>query len=85
MGGSAGLPPGETLYELIEPYTGEPMAILDLAWPDGLQVGLSQPVALLIDEEKATEEAVNTVGYRFFNDPKKLYEYIEREILSQVE
>ena len=80
-----GLPPGETLYELIEPYTQELMAILDLAWPDGLQVGLSQPVALLIDEEKATEEAVNAVGYRFFNDPQKLYEYIEREILAQVE
>ena len=50
-----GLPAGEILYELIEESTGEPLAILDIAWPKGLQEGLSQPVALLIDEEKETE------------------------------
>ena len=78
-----GLPAGEILYELVEPYTGEAMAVLDLAWPDGLQTGLSQPVALLIDEDKETEQAVNAVGYRFFNDRSKFYQYVEREVLSQ--
>ena len=39
-----GLPEGEFLYELTDQETGQPIAILDLAWPDGLQSGLSQPL-----------------------------------------
>ena len=34
---------GELLYELTDEDTGKPLAILDLAWPNGLQEGLSQP------------------------------------------
>ena len=45
-----GLPEGELMYELTDPSTGDPLAVLDLAWPNGLQEGLSQPVALLLDE-----------------------------------
>ena len=54
-----GLPPGEILYELADPNTGEPLAILDLVWPNGLQECYSQPVALLIDETSDTLEAAN--------------------------
>jgi hypothetical protein len=79
---SQGLPSGEILYELVEEATGEPLAILDIAWPNGLQEGLSQPVALLIDEEKETEEAVNSMGYRYFRDPKDFKSYVIREILA---
>jgi len=79
---SQGLPSGEILYELIEEATGEPLAILDIAWPNGLQEGLSQPVALLIDEEKETEEAVNSMGYRYFRDPKDFKSYVLSEILA---
>ncbi|MBW1957622.1 MAG: DUF262 domain-containing protein, partial [Deltaproteobacteria bacterium] len=79
---SQGLPSGEILYELIEEATGEPLAILDIAWPNGLQEGLSQPVALLIDEEKETEEAVNSMGYRYFRDPKDFKSYVLSEILT---
>ncbi len=38
------LPAGELRYELVNPETKEPIAVLDLAWPEGLQPGLSQPV-----------------------------------------
>ena len=47
-----GLPEGEMNYELCDEITGEVIAILDLAWPDGLQEGYSQSVALLIDEDR---------------------------------
>lgn len=77
-----GLPPGEVMYELADLQTGEPRAILDLAWPNGLQVGLSQPVALLIDESKETEEAVNKAGYRHFTDIESFKEYVNKEILA---
>ncbi|MBE0448304.1 MAG: DUF262 domain-containing protein [Actinobacteria bacterium] len=77
-----GLPEGEFMYELTDPFTGEPLAILDLAWPNGLQEGYSQPVALLIDEDKEIEEAANRAGYRYFTDIDSFRLYIEREILA---
>ncbi|MCK4376302.1 MAG: hypothetical protein KAX19_13275, partial [Candidatus Brocadiae bacterium] len=76
-----GLPEGECPYELADPESGEPIAILDLAWPDGLQEGLSQPVALLIDEGRETEEAANRAGYRYFSDAGTFRSYVEAEIL----
>lgn len=76
-----GLPEGEVMYELAD-ESGEPVAILDLAWPNGLQEGLSQPVALLIDEPTEVEEAVNRAGFLFFTDLKSLRGYVKRDILA---
>ncbi len=76
-----GLPEGEMAYELAD-SEGEPIAVLDLAWPDGIQEGLSQPVALLIDEGADTEEAANRAGYRFFTDIDDFRAYVRREILA---
>ena len=76
-----GLPEGEFLFELADLDTGEPYGVLDLAWPDGLQAGLSVPVALLIDEPEETEAAANRAGYRFFTDFESFRSYVEREIL----
>ena len=76
-----GLPEGELMFELADPDTGEPLAVIDLAWPNGLQEGYSQPVALLIDEGHETEEAVNRAGYRFFTDVDTFKKYIKQEIL----
>ncbi len=79
---SHGLPEGETMYELADIETGEPLAVLDLAWPDGLQAGFSQPVALLIDEGFETIDAVNRAGYRYFTDPEEFRDYVLQEILA---
>jgi len=75
------LPEGELGYELVD-ENGQTIAILDLAWPDGLQEGLSQPVALLIDEGRDTEEAVNSQGFRFFTDVDKFREYVTLEVIG---
>ncbi len=77
-----GLPEGEVMYELADAQSGEPVAILDLAWPNGLQEGLSQPVALLIDEPIEVEEAVNRAGFQFFTTLDSFREYVNREILA---
>jgi hypothetical protein len=76
-----GLPSGEFLYELVDQETNEPLAVLDLAWPDGLQEGFSQPVALLIDDEKETRELVNRAGFLYFTNVETLRLYVKREIL----
>jgi hypothetical protein len=76
-----GLPSGEMLYELSDSTSGEPLAILDIAWPNGLQEGYSQPVALLIDEERETEEVVSSTGFRIFRDTANFKDYVLRDIV----
>lgn len=77
-----GLPEGELMYELIEPNTREVVALLDLAWPRGLQEGLSSPVALLLDESSEIEEIVNKAGYLFFTNVDDFHRYVKQEILA---
>lgn len=77
-----GLPEGELMYELADSDTSEPLALIDLAWPNGLQEGYSQPVALLLDESPETEETVNRAGYQFFTSVDAFREYVLREILA---
>ena len=78
---SQGLAEGESLFELADPDTGEAYGVFDLAWPDGLQEGLSVPVALLLNEPEETEAAANRAGYRYFTDVDSFKCYVEREVL----
>ena len=79
--GDQGLPEGEFLHELVDESSGELKVVLDLAWPNGLQEGYSQPVVLIIDEDQKVEEAVNQAGYRFFTTPEDFKAYVQHEIL----
>lgn len=78
-----GLPAGELMYELVDPVTKCPISIFDLAWANGLQPGLSQPVAILLDESQSVEEAANQAGYRYFTTIQDFKAYVSNEILSQ--
>ena len=77
-----GLPEGEMGYQLIDEQSENLMAILDLAWPNGLQEGLSQPVALLIDEEIEVERLANREGFRTYTNIASFKQYIQQEILA---
>lgn len=77
-----GLPPGTLLLELVDQTSGEPTALLDLAWPDGLQEGLSQPVALLLEEDEPVEAAANRAGFRFFTSVAEFKSYVRGEVLA---
>lgn len=77
-----GLPEGEFMFEVVDPATNEPLAVLDLAWPEGLQTGLSKPVALLIDEPSETLEVANAAGYTYFTDASDFKDYVRREVLG---
>lgn len=80
-----GLPEGLYEYELADPDSGEPLAILDLAWPDGLQPGLSEPVALLIAESLETLNVAQGAGFRCFTEVAALRRYVQREVLAVVD
>ena len=77
-----GLPEGEFGYELVDEAAGKLLATLDLAWPDGLQQGYSQPVALLINEDAKLESLVNHMGYRTFTSPDGFRAYVLSDILT---
>ena len=81
---TVGLPKGELEYELFDEETSEAKAIVDLAWPEGLQSGLSHPVAFLVDENAGLEEIVSQSGYIFFTDFEKFQRYVRAEILASV-
>lgn len=80
--GKKGLPTGDLSYELVDDNSGKPVAILDLAWPSGIQEGLSQPVAVLFGEGEDVEEAANEAGYRFFTTARAFRKYVKDEILA---
>jgi hypothetical protein len=71
-----GYAPGELSHELVDGQSGMPVVLIDLAWPEGLQPGLSEPVALLIDEDQETEEIVGQAGFRFFTSVEALKAYV---------
>lgn len=77
-----GLPEGELMYELTDEETHEALAVFDLAWPEGLQPGLSQPVALLLNEPQETEEIANAAGFRYFLNVETFKNYVRREVLA---
>lgn len=77
-----GLPSGELSYDFADPHTGAQMAVFDLAWPDGLQAELSQPVALLINEESETMALASQAGFRCFTDIPSFKAYVQTEVLA---
>ena len=77
-----GLPEGHLQHELAHRDTGAPLAILDLAWPNGLQEGYSQPVALLLGEGQETLQVANDHGFRHFTSAEAFRRYAETEVLA---
>lgn len=78
-----GLPQGSYLFELADEDTGEPLAVLDLAWPDGLQAEFSEPVAVLLGEGPEVLQVANERGYRHFTSVEAFQQYVRREVLAE--
>ena len=77
-----GLPRGQLAYDFADPDTGEQRAVFDLAWPNGIQNELSEPVAVLLDEEAATIAIASQAGFRCFTDVAKFRAYVNDTILA---
>ncbi len=75
-----GLPSAEIEYELCDD-AGNLLAVLDLAWPEGLQPGLTKPVALIINGGRGVEHIVNQRGFLYFTSVDKLKQYVQNEII----
>ncbi len=79
-----GLPRGQMAFDYTDPDTGEQIAVFDLAWPDGVQTELSQPVAVLLDEGDETLAIAAKAGYRCFTRTQDFREYVATEISPAV-
>jgi hypothetical protein len=78
-----GLAQGELNLEIGNDQSGEQVAVLDVAWPDGLQIGLTEPVALLIDESTDVQRICRERGFRVFTTPEAFRAYVEHEVLDE--
>lgn len=70
-----GLPLGENSFELTN-ENGDLLTIMDLAWPNGLQQGLSEPIALMMDETAEDYKIANDFGFKYFTDIESIKDYI---------
>ena len=81
---SKGLPRGVVSYDFADLETGQQQAVFDLAWPSGIQEELSQPVAVLLNEEAAIITLASQAGFRCFTDSQSFRRYVETEVLARV-
>lgn len=79
---SQGLPRGVVSYDFTDPSSGEQRAVFDLAWPNGIQEELSQPIAVLLDEDATLVAHASQAGFRCFTSVATFRNYIKHEALS---
>lgn len=77
-----GLPRGVIAFDHADLDSGEQIAVFDLAWPNGLQEELSQPVAVLLNEEASTIALASQAGYRCFTNSGAFRHYVQQEVLG---
>jgi hypothetical protein len=69
---------------LTDSETGRQKAVIDLAWPHGILENLTQPVAILLNEEPGTVSLANEYGLRCFTSVTAFQKYIESEIQADI-
>lgn len=69
------LPLGEISYELTND-NGELLAMMEVSWPKGLQEGLSDPVALMMNGMAEEYKSANDYGFKYFTNIESLKSYI---------
>ena len=79
---AAGFPRGVVAYDFSDPQSGEQKAVFYLVWPNGIQEELSQPVAVLLNEERQTLALASQAGFRCFTGIDEFKRYVTAEILG---
>ncbi|AWI10005.1 GmrSD restriction endonuclease domain-containing protein [Ereboglobus luteus] len=77
------LPLGTVAFDFADAATGEQKAVFDIAWPNGIQEELSQPVAVLLGESPETIGIASQSGYRCFTSAEDFRRYVKNEILTE--
>ncbi len=80
-----GLSEGILAYDFADPVTGSQKAVFDLAWPNGIQEGLSEPVAVLLNEPQEVVVLASQAGFRCFTSINEFKRYVGVEFLAEEE
>ncbi len=56
--------------------------ILDIAWPDGVQTGLSKPLTLLLNETEEVYAAANRCGYTYLTNIQDFKDYVKTNYIG---
>ena len=80
---AARFPRGVVAYDFSDPQSGEQKAVFDLVWPNGILEELSQPVAVLLNEERQTLALASQAGFRCFTGIDGFKRYVTVEILGE--
>lgn len=67
----------ESHHEICDDDTGDVLAVADIAWPQGIQTGRTEPVALLLAPDPEIEAHLGERGYRFFTSTRRLVWHLE--------
>ena len=80
-----GIPKGRIgyYYDYMCEEKGTRPAIFDLAWPIGLQAGLSDPIVVLLNEPEEVLEIASSAGFRCFTSEAAFREYVLSEVLGE--
>lgn len=78
---SLGLPRGQIGFDYADAASGAHKALFDLAWPEGLQSGLSAPIAVLLNEGAEILALASAAGFRCFTSSEDFRSYVQTEIL----
>lgn len=77
-----GLPSGQVAFDYADSKTGAQKAVFDLAWPQGIQPGLTEPVAVLLNETADVLALASSAGFRCFNATDDFRAYVKTEIFN---
>lgn len=75
-----GLSGGRLAHELVDETNGNQLAVVDLAWPEGLRTELTEPVAVLLDESAELITFANAAGFRCFTSAAAFRRYVSEEV-----
>lgn len=78
-----GFAEGVIAYDHSNSETGDQIAVFDLVWPNGLQEELSEPVAVLLNENEETIALASAAGFRCFTSAAAFKDYVNKEMLGQ--
>lgn len=78
-----GLVQGSLSYDFSDEETGEQLAVFDLAWPKGIQEGLTEPAAVLLNEPPETISIANKGGFRCFTSVDEFKAHVRSEFLKE--
>jgi hypothetical protein len=64
--------------EIADPVDGHVLAVAEAVWPEGLQVGQGNPVALELDPAEADLSRLEELGYEVFTNVQSLRRFAQR-------